>query len=164
MLKKTMITLSTFIIFALILAGCQRNFTSETQEKEKFQEYQDTRVQYLGDNSKVSELLDKIGASNLGEYTIALQTEKQPYELTINYLNLKNKSDEEKFGNIERIDYAYFALALIENLNGIDIHYKNYNYHLTTDEANEFIRGDIKEYGKTTKGLENLNQILKPVD
>ncbi|HSN58484.1 MAG TPA: DUF4825 domain-containing protein [Clostridiaceae bacterium] len=103
MLKKTGVILTAMMFFALVLAGCQSNNTVETQEKEKFQEYYDARVQYLGDNSKVLALLDTIGAGALGEYTIALKTDEEPYVLTVNYSMLKNEGAAAKFENTGRI-------------------------------------------------------------
>lgn len=164
MFKRTIVILSTLIFFILIFTGCQKNTNIKNQEEEKFQAYYNSRIQYIGENSKVAELLDIIGVGSLGEYNIALKTDSEPYGLTINYTNLKNEGDEAKFKNLERIEYAYFALALIENLNVIDINYKGYNFHLTTDEANKFIQGDIKDYGKTTESLMELNKILNPAD
>jgi hypothetical protein len=164
MLKKTGVILSALMFFALVLAGCQSSNTAETQEKEKFQEYYDARVQHLGDNSKVSALLDTIGAGALGEYTIALNTDKEPYGLTVNYSKLKNEGDEAKFGNTGRIEYACFALALIENLSEIDVNYKDHIYRLTIAEANEIVKGDIKDYGRTAEKLKELDGILNPAD
>jgi len=163
MLKKTGVILSALILFALVLAGCQSSNTAGTQEKEKYQAFYDARVQYLGDNSKVSALLDTIGAGELGEYTIALKTDKEPYGLTVNYSTLKNEGAAAKFKNTGRIEYAYYSLALIENLSEVDVNYKDHNYRLTVAEANEIVKGDIKEYGKTAEKLKELDQILNPV-
>jgi len=158
MLKKMRLIVTIMIIIVLSMIGCSN--TNETQENEKFQKYYDSRVQYIGDNSKVSEFLNVIGVDNLGEYTIALKTDKEPYGLTINYSKLKNIGDEAKFANMDRIDYAYFALAMIENLNEIDINYSDYNYNLTTEQANEQVNGDIKDYGSSIEKLKELNDIL----
>ncbi|HSN58483.1 MAG TPA: hypothetical protein VLR72_03360 [Clostridiaceae bacterium] len=40
-------------------------------------------------------------------------------------------------------------MALIKNLSEVDVNYKDRNYRLTVDEANEIVKGDIKDYGKT---------------
>lgn len=164
MFKKACVILTALMLFALVLAGCQSNNTAETRGNEKFQDYYDARVQYLGDNSKVSALLDTIGAGDLGEYTIALKTDKEPYGLTVNYSTLKNEGAEAKFGNTGRIEYAYFALALIENLSEVDVNYKDRSYRLTVAEANELVKGDIKDYGRSVEKLKELGQILNPGD
>jgi hypothetical protein len=164
MLKKACVILTALMLFALVLAGCQSKNMAETRGNEKFQEYYDARVQYLGDNSKVSELLDIIGAGELGEYTIALKTDEEPYGLTVNYSKLKNEDYAAKFENTGRIDYAYYALALIENLSEVDVNYMDHNYRLTLAEANEIVKGDIKDYGRTAEKLKELDQILNPAD
>jgi len=162
MLKKMSLILTIMMIIVFSMAGCSNTY--ESQENEKFQEYYNSRVQYIGDNSKVSELLNVIGVDDLGEYTIVLRTDKEPYGLTINYSKFKNIGDEAKFKNMDRIDYAYFALALIENLNEIDVNYNGYNYHLSTEQANEQVKGDIKNYGSSKEKLRELNDILNPSD
>ena len=66
------------------------------------------------------------------------------------YYYMFDKVGTEKFENIGSLDYAYFALSLIENLSEIDINYQSYNYHLTRSEANEFVKAEIKDYGNRT--------------
>jgi hypothetical protein len=163
-LKRLCVTLSALLLFALVLTGCQSGSPAENQEMEKYQKYHDARVQYLGDNSKVSALLDIIGAGDLGEYTIALKTDEEPYGLTVNYSTLKNEGAEEKFENTGRIEYAYYALALIENLSEVDVNYMGHNYRLTVAEANEIVKGDIKDYGRSAEKLKELEHILNPED
>lgn len=164
MLKKKNILLSALMVFALIMAGCantqdkgstQSSSSASNQENEKYQKYLDARVKYLGDNSKVSNLLDVLGAGALGEYTIALKTDKEPYGLTINYSNLKNEAGK---------DLAYYALALIENLSVVEVNYGDHSYRLTKDEADDAVKGDIKDYGRTVEKLKELSQILSSSD
>lgn len=158
MLKKMGLVLSVMMALGLFITGCSN--TNESQDK--FQKYYDTRVQYIGDNSKVSELLNVIGAGDLGEYTIALKTDKDPYGLTVNYSKLKNIGEEEKFKNTDQINYAYFALALIENLSEVDINYDGHNYHFEIEEANKRVKGNIKDYGDSKEKLKELDDILNP--
>lgn len=162
MLKKTSLILAMVIVSALAMTGCSS--ASESQEKEKFEAYYDSRVQHVGDNSKVSELLNVLGVGDLGEYTIALTTDKEPYGLTVTYTTLKDAGDEAKLENGDRIDFAYFALALIENLNEIDVNFKDYNFSLSTEQANEIVDGDIKDYGNSIEKLKELNNKLNPSD
>lgn len=162
MLKKMSRILAFMVVFALAMTGCSS--ASESQEKEKFEAYYDSRVQHVGDNSKVSELLNVLGAGDLGKYTIALTTDKEPYGLTVNFTELRDPGDEAKLENGDRIDFAYFALALIENLNEIDVNFKDYNFSLSTEQANEIVDGDIKDYGNSIEKLKELNNKLNPSD
>jgi len=158
MQKKMSLIVAIMMVIALVITGCSN--TDESKEKYKIEEYYDSRVQYVGDNSKVSELLNVLGVGDLGEYTIALNTDKEPYGLTVNFSKLSDASYEAKLENGDRIDFAYFALALIENLNEIDVNYKDYNYHLSREQANEMVDGDIKDFGNSIEKLKELNDIL----
>jgi len=165
--------LSVILVSVLAITGCaytqkasvnQNNSTVKNNENRKFVQYYNVRVQYVGNNSEVSHLLNQLGVGDLGEYTIDLKTDKEPYGLTIQYSKLKNKGDEEKIQNLDRIDYAYFILALIDNLNAVDVKYETFNYHLTTDEANKMVNGNIKDYGSSPEKLKELYDILNPKD
>lgn len=162
MQKKLSLILAIMLVIAMAMSGCSN--TTESQEKEKFQEYYDSRVQRVGDNSKVSELLNVLDVGDLGEYTITLKTDKAPYGLTVNYSALREAGDETKLENGDRIDFAYYALALIENLNEIDVNYKDYNYHLSREQANKIIGGDIQDFGNNIEKLKELNNILNSSD
>ncbi|HZK71617.1 MAG TPA: DUF4825 domain-containing protein [Clostridia bacterium] len=173
MKKKISVLLSVILVSVLTITGCsymqkgstkQSNSTVENNENGKFEEYYDARVQYVGNNSEVSHLLNLLGVGDLGEYTIALKTDKEPYGLTIQYSKLKNNGDKEKFKIMDRIDYAYFVLALIDNLNDVDVNYETVNYHLTMDEANKMVNGNIKDYGSSPEKLKKLYDILNPKD
>ncbi|SHI65355.1 DUF4825 domain-containing protein [Parasporobacterium paucivorans] len=160
--KKLSLILTLIVISIMAMTACSNS--QEGQVNEKFQEYYNARVQYIGDNSKVIALLDIIGVGEMGEYTIAMKTDKEPYGLTVDYSKLKNARDETKFENMDRIDYAYFALALIENLNEVDVIYNGYKYHLTIEQANELVKGNIKNYGGSSEKVKEFNGILNSAD
>lgn len=171
MKNKTSVLVSIILVSALSITGCtyvqkdsadQSNSIFESNDNEKLEECYAARVQYVGNNSEVSHLLTSLGVDDLGEYTIALKTDKEPYGLTIQYSKLKDKSDEDKFKILERLDYAYFILALIDNLNDVDINYETFNYHLTKDEANKLVNGNIKDYGASPEKLKELYKLLNP--
>ncbi len=168
MKKKTSVLAFLILVSALLITGCayvQKNSadqSSRISENKKFEAYYNDRVQYVGNNSDVSHLLILLGVDDLGEYTIALKTDKEPYGLTIQYSKLKDKSDGDKFKILERLDYAYFILALIDNLNDVDINYEMFNYHLTKDDANRLVNGSIKDYGASPEKLKELYHLLNP--
>ena len=72
------------------------------------------------------------------------------------------EGDEEKFKTLDRIDYAYFALALIDNLNTVDVNYQTFNYQLTMDDANMMVGGNIKDYGSSSEKLKELYGYIEP--
>jgi hypothetical protein len=168
MKKKTSVLAFLFLLSVLLMTGCtyvqknSDNQSNQISENKKFEAYYNARVKYVGNNSEVSRLLTLLGVADLGEYTIALKTDKEPYGLTIQYSKLKDKSDEDKFKILERLDYAYFILALIDNLNDVDVNYETFNYHLTKDEANKLVNGNIKDYGTSPEKLKELYNLLNP--
>ena len=172
-MKKKIFILLTVILFAAfaITVGVYLSNKSVDQDGNKtetnvakiFDDYYNARVQNVGNNSKVINLINVLGAGDLGEYTIALQTKTKPYGLSILYSKLKN-GVEAKLKTLGRIDYAFYALALIDNLSTVNIKYKTFNYELTLDEANKIIGGNIKDYGKSADKLKELYEKLNPED
>ena len=173
MKKKLFFLLAVILIsaFAVTLGAYlqgepakQDGKTIESNQTKTFDSYYAARVKNVGNNSEVVNLLNLLGAGDFGEYTIALQTKTEPYGLTIIYSKLKNGVDEEKLKTLYRIDYAYYALALIDNLSTIDVNYKTYNYKLSVDDANLTVNGKIKDFGSSSKKLKELYKILNPND
>ena len=173
MKKKIFILLTVILLAAFaITVGAylskdpvnQDGSKTETDVAKTFDDYYAARVQSVGNNSEVINLINKLGAGDFGEYTIALQTKTEPYCLTIIYSKLKNGVDESKLKTLSRIDYAFYALALIDNLSTVNVTYKTFNYKLTVDDANKVIGGNIKDYGKSADKLKELYEKLNPED
>lgn len=163
-MKKRLITIllvSSGVI--LLLTGCGSNLVNHKQNS-IYEDYYNKKVQYIGNNSEVVNLLDVLEVGALGEYTIVLNTDKETYGLDINYSKLKENGDEDKFRSIGQLDYAFYILALVDNLSYIDVNYKSYNYHLNIDKANSVVKGNIKEYGISPEKIKELNNILNPKD
>lgn len=169
MKTKSISIISVFLIAALLLSGCsmsaerskkQSSNTSESNIDSRYQDYYNKKVKYIGNNSEVINLLNAIGVGSLGKYTITLTTDKEPYGLTINYSELKNNIDEVKFKNTVQKEYAFYLLALVDNLSFVDVNYENFNYHLNVEEANKKINGNIKNYGDSPEKLKELNDII----
>lgn len=161
--------MSAFLVVLLVITGCsmttdrnerQNNNESLNNENLRYTDYYNARVQYVGDNSKVISLLNVLGVNDLGEYTIVLTTDKEPYGLTINYSELKDNLNENYFKDIEKIEYAFYLLSLVENLSFVDVNYKTHNYHLDIEKANKLINGEIKDYGSSPEKLIELNSKL----
>jgi hypothetical protein len=165
--------LSVFLAAALVVTGCsitigkskiQSTSAVEIKETSRYDYYYSKKVKYIGNNSEVMSLLKVLGADSLGEFTIALTTDKEPYGLTINYSTLKENGDEEKFKAIGQIDYSFYLLALVDNLSFVDVNYKTYNYHLDIEKADKTVNGKIKDYGSSPEKLKELNDVLNSKD
>lgn len=102
----------------------------------------ENKTEYAGDNSAVVALVNAagplVGESN---YTIQLETEKEPYGLVINY----DYAYDEK--QMER--EAILMLGLIENLDYVEIHHGSEIYQLTADQACSQLKYDVKRLGKS---------------
>ncbi|HEY2422211.1 MAG TPA: DUF4825 domain-containing protein [Neobacillus sp.] len=173
MKSKVNALISALLVATLVLTGCsittekkgkQNSSAAENKKNSRYTDYYNAKVQYVGDNSKVINLLSTLKVDDLGEYTIALTTNKEPYGLTINYSKLKENVDENKFKAIGQIDYAFYLLALVENLSFVDLNYKTYNYHLDIEKANKTVNGKIKDYRSSPEKLKELNDKLNPKD
>ena len=173
MKKKLFILLAVILIssFAITVGAYLQNEpvdqdskTPESSGSKTFDDYYNARVQNVGNNSEVINLINLLGVGDFGEYTLALQTKTEPYGLKILYSKLNNGVDEAKLKTLDRIDYAYYALALINNLSTIDVSYMSFTYRLTVDDANKVIGGNIKDYGSSPKKLKELYDILNPKD
>jgi hypothetical protein len=165
--------LSAFLVVALVLTGCSvlkgksENPSSsivENKENLRYNDYYNKKVKYIGNNSEVINLLNVLGVCDFWEYSIALTTDKEPYGLTINYSKLKENGDEDKLKAIDEMDYAFYLLALVDNLSFVDVNYKTYNYHLDIEKANKTVNGKIKNYGSSPDKLKELNGIINPQD
>lgn len=165
--------LSVLLAISIVLTGCsattekgktQGSGAVENKENSNYSQYYNKKVKYIGNNTEVINLLNVLGAGDLGEYTIALATDKEPYGLTINYSKLKENNSEDKLKAMGQIDYAFYLLALVDNLSFVDVNYKTYNYHLDIENANKTVNGKIKDYGSSPEKLKELGGILNPKD
>lgn len=130
--------------------------------KPDFQAFYDARVKYVGNNSEVSNLLNVLKVNRFGVYTIALETEKEPYGLIINFSDIHISGDLLEYREKGQVDEAYYLLALIENLGYVEVRFEAYNVRMTVAEANAFVTGNIKDYGKSPQKLEELHGLLNP--
>ncbi|NRD77824.1 DUF4825 domain-containing protein [Bacillus sp. BRMEA1] len=161
--------LSLFFIAIFVLSGCsiplkknenKSGSAAENKDYSIYNDYYNNKVQYIGNNSEVINLLHILKAGDLGEYTIELTTDKEPFGLTINYSKLRKNDDEDKFKTIRQIEFSFYLLALIDNLSFVDVNYKTYHDHLDIEEANKTVNGKIKNFGSSPEKLKELNDIL----
>ncbi len=119
----------------------------------------ENKTSYVGNNSKVLHIIDNLQFSNYrGE--VALQTEKIPYGVTVNYdfQNLvEGEYQKAKIKNEERLKLALkrnaaMMFCLISNLDNLNFvcHTNNgqAEYRFTRAEVQKDYKEDLKEYSK----------------
>lgn len=114
------------------------------------------KLEYLGDNSAVSQLIDETGLSFIGSYSFELETTKEPYGLRI-VLDSVTK-------DFEVVDFSSNAielLGLIENLDYVEFTDGEHSYTVTVEEASQTLGYDVKELGQSQEKLEEYLQTLQ---
>ena len=123
---------------------------------EKLYEY---KTKYIGDASKVGNLTSNLPFAQY-KSGISLQTDKQPYEATVDY---RIKQGQLSNINAQLAKNAAVIFSLVENAEGvifnIDDGIKQYKYHFTREYADFVINLDMKEYSST---LEKFRDELLP--
>lgn len=128
-------------------------------------ELYEARNPYIGDASANGKLLELLNVGGLGAYTTELQTNEEPYILTVHFID--QPKDQAVFNRTMK-QKAVMLLALIENAGEVRWTYPvakgqgetTYRWKLDRQEAEANLGIDsIKEYGETTETLEKLQDI-----
>lgn len=151
--------LISVVCAALLLTGllCFSGCGTQTQNSDLY----DSRVEFIGDASSVGHLIDQLQYGAYGDYTIALQTDKEPYGLTISYEKAPN--DPEAFAK-DMEKKACLLFALIDNLGEVywdfpkkAITFQSFSYEMACDTAGVDIRG----YSSSSEKLHELINLLQ---
>lgn len=110
-----------------------------------------SKTEYIGNNSNVSKLLERLEIYELGNYTIELKTDKEPYALIIEFNDIR--LDEEKV-NEKMNMYSKILLALINNAD--EIHWKINDVEKGIVTVSNIDIDNIKNYGKSSEKLQSL--------
>lgn len=113
------------------------------------------RLDYVGDNSGVSRLVQATGLEFAGDYTLELKTSEKPYGLKLNYSRVNDK-----FEIIDFSQYSTELLGLIKNLDYVEITDGKSTHRLTAAEASKALRHDVKEFGTDPSKLEDYLKSL----
>lgn len=119
---------------------------------------------YIGDMSANGRLAMYLGiASTFGNFQNSLQTTKEPYGWTMEFVNPIDATDEE-YLNKKMTEYSYILLALIENAGEI-----SWNYTLQGDtenarktctvtlgDATEAMGENMKEFAQSDRKVQKL--------
>lgn len=110
---------------------------------------------YTGDNSAVLNLMDAIGFGKYGEYEIQLQTEAEPYGLTVKYKGQVAQNGEKA----QPYDFqreAVMMLGMVSNLEYIEIKDVDSNIvRYDTGVTKSLLMYDVKDMAKDKAVLES---------
>ncbi|WP_340023125.1 M56 family metallopeptidase [Paenibacillus sp. FSL K6-1096] len=166
----------SILVLALIIAGCTAN--PQPLEPPKLysgyavKQLLESQTPYVGNNSKVSELVAGMplpdGLEGAG---IELTTGSRPYGLTVNYLmNDKTGMWNEELGALTReplLSNSVLLFSLIDNVDIINYSLADdgvsYSFTFTREEADELIGEDVRQYAGDEAGQRKLIERLASV-
>nr|WP_165983405.1 DUF4825 domain-containing protein [Macrococcus goetzii] len=108
------------------------------------------KTEYVGDNSKVINILSEAGAKDIGDYKIEIESDKKPYGLKVNYENVKDMDPEQ----LEKL--AAVTMGLVGNLERMQINADGKDYDYTIDEINKKFNMDVKDLSKDKQKLKSF--------
>ena len=106
------------------------------------------RVPYVGDNSRVTSLIDEIGLAGAGGYEVELRTAEPPYTMAISLEDLDQPFDAADFS-----DQAVLLLGLIANLDEVSITAEQDGSSLSAAAASRDLGHDVKQLGRDRSSL-----------
>ncbi|ETA81445.1 hypothetical protein T472_0206470 [Youngiibacter fragilis 232.1] len=134
--------------YTLIRTSGSISFSGGIMWKQYAEDLYKAKVQYLGNNSAVSNLIGKTGFAGLGEYSIELETGIEPYGLTVTF-----NSPIEAFSELDLMPDAMLLLGLIENLDHVEILSGDVDFKLNAAEASDMLGYDVKDIGSSREAL-----------
>ncbi|UTH15857.1 DUF4825 domain-containing protein [Macrococcus epidermidis] len=108
------------------------------------------KTEYVGNNSKVINILSEAGAKDIGDYKIEIESDKKPYGLKVNYENVKDMDPEQ----LEKL--AAVTMGLVGNLERMQINADGKDYDYTIDEINKKFNMDAKDLSKDKQKLKSF--------
>ena len=136
------------LLIGVALTGCGSSTSERSDTSSEAQSLWSARSAYVGDNSRVIALVREVGLGSEGSYSIALQTAKPPYAMTVALTRLDKPFDSTDFsGN------ATLLLGLVANLDKVSVTSGNHAYSLTAADASKELGYDVKELGRDQSKL-----------
>ena len=153
--NRRAITLLTGILaLMLILSACSNGDGGPGISKTDF--LFNLKNEYIGDAPATLNLIQALEISDIGAYTISLQTDAKPYALTVDFTKVNIDTDGV---NAAMEKYSLILLALIANAD--EIHWSlpesepSEIKSVSVDDANKD-HGNIKEYAASADSLHSL--------
>lgn len=171
MKNKFKILVPVIIILSLSLIGCKSSSTQisnqdvKTTSQVKTYDLVKYKGSYVGDNSSVGNIIAKLPA-NAYNAGFSLQTNKEPYGITINYKANQNLGEEDynKFWSGKKINEfleknAVVVLSLIQNADVIEFNVDNIgekSYKYDRKNLEQKYGGDLKNLFKDDTSFEKF--------
>lgn len=143
--KRITIYFISLLSLMIVLCGCSQSTDSKT---DLFQ-YKNS---YVGDNSAVANIVYQLAHNN--EFNqMSLDTEKEPYGITLEYkdINAKNVDKEMKETVISN---STFLFALIKNVDWITFKFPDQEFTVTKEKLQDW-------YNNKLDGFENEQDLMK---
>ncbi|WKY48700.1 DUF4825 domain-containing protein [Eubacteriaceae bacterium ES3] len=147
-MKRKIALILCIACILMVGSGCSQ-LTDEA--KSKISELYSAKVESIGDNSAVKQLVDEIGLGNIKNYTLELQTSQEPYGLIINVAQKDDSLTEEDFSIT-----AIQLLGLIKNLDYVQVNNGDQQFEMTTEEATSLINENVKNLSESADKLESV--------
>jgi Domain of unknown function (DUF4825) len=146
--KKISFYFMSLLSLMIVLSGCSLNAESKT---DLFQ-YKDS---YVGDNSAVGNIVKQL-AHNKELKQISLQTNKEPYGITLDYNDLDaTKVDKEMKETV--ISNSTFLFALIKNVDWITFNFPDQEFTVTKEKLQTWYGTKLNKF-ENEKDVQNLIQ------
>lgn len=110
------------------------------------------KTEFVGDNSKVINILNEAGAKDIGDYKIEIESGKKPYGLKVNYENVKDMDPAQ----LEKLTAV--TMGLVGNLERMQINADGKAYDYTIDEINKMFNMDVKDLSKDKQKLKSFSE------
>lgn len=151
---------------SIFLAGKLGGEDAEEVQDDAAQNLYALKTKYVGDNTAVISIVTELAVNGYlppQNNTYIIQSEEEPYGLTISYEEELSEETDEIF--LKMMDSGNILLALIENLSKIEFTFpvskgeevSTYTLYWDTEAANTSLNGDVKEYGES---LEKFSELI----
>jgi hypothetical protein len=130
------------LVVAVTLTGCASLRAGESDSPDRALALWSARTEFVGDNSRVADLVDRTGFGPAGTYSLSLQTQRSPYAITVAFDHL-----DKAFDDIDFTMDASLMLGLVENLDQVSVTLGSHSYSLTADDASAELGYDVKALG-----------------
>ena len=154
------------LIFSLVSNPNGKNSASTTYSSYSgymVKTLMDYKTPYVGNNSKVAALIDAMPIPDgIKRDSIELQTKKQPYGITINYIK-DNHGLSLDYSTVYNSLYrnSIMLFSLVDNVDNINCKVTNEmqnvaSYSFSRTEVEKLIGGDVRLYAENTNKLKSL--------
>ena len=130
----------------IALGGC--GGPSGESDRSRAESLWSARVAYVGDNSRVTALIDAIGLAGAGGYEVELSTAEAPHSMAISLEDL-----DQPFDAADVCDQAILLLGLIENLDEVSITADQDGCSSSAASASRDLGHDVKQLGRDRSSL-----------